>query len=61
MKTSSQCVSQGQTDSFCIKDTISKELNQLEHEGILKKVNHSEWAIYVYIYLYMYMWLLEFG
>ena len=29
---------------FTIKDTIGNELDQLEPEGILKKVNHNECA-----------------
>ena len=29
---------------FAIKDAIGKELNHLESQGIIKKIDHSEWA-----------------
>ena len=42
----------GATPHFCcphsihytIKETVEKELDRLEEVGILKKVDHSEWA-----------------
>ena len=35
---------------FAMMDTIGKELDQLEQEDILKKVNHSEWAALLFWY-----------
>ena len=29
---------------FAIKDTISQELNQLEQQGIISPVTHSQWV-----------------
>ena len=29
---------------FAIRDTVGEELDQLEAEGVIEKVNHSEWA-----------------
>ena len=29
---------------FAIKDAVGAELNHLEGEGILQRVNHSDWA-----------------
>ncbi len=29
---------------FALKDAVGKELNRLESEGILQRVNHSNWA-----------------
>ena len=29
---------------FAVKDAIGKELDQLEKQGIIEKVDHSDWA-----------------
>ena len=29
---------------FALKEAVSKELNRLEEQGILRRVNYSEWA-----------------
>ena len=37
---------------FAIKDAVGAELNRLEGEGILQRVNHSDWAALIIIWLF---------